>query len=427
MTFLVPDSIQERRLKWGCVVHRESNSTRPTGFPSTGERGELLPRFGLSHLPPIRVGFVLHGLQVAGAEMIVLQVIERLRGRIQPTVFCLDGGRALGDQLKVQDVEIISLDRRPGWDFRVAWRMARHIRQRGIEVLHAHQYSPFFYAGLAKVLAHPLGGLTPTGSPVRLIFTEHGRHFPDHVSWYRRSANRLWLTRLADAVNAVSGFSADSLASRDGFSRSRIEVIENGIDIDRFNCPAQPPPDLDPARRYIVNVARFHPVKDHATLLKAFQKVSKVFSDVDLLLVGDGPLWEELKRWVRELHIENRVHFLGVRQDIPGVLRAGKIFVLTSLSEGAPLTLLEAMAVGLPVVVTAVGGMPEIVRDHIDGFFAPRQDAEAIAKALIDLLDNPADASSMGAAGAQRVREEFTINRTVERYYGLYARLAGRA
>jgi glycosyltransferase involved in cell wall biosynthesis len=232
---------------------------------------------------------------------------------------------------------------------------------------------------------------------------------------------------LADAVNAVSSFSAASLAEQDGFSRSRIEVIENGIDVDRFSSNADRPRDLDPARRYVANVARFHPVKDHATLLKAFQQVANAIADVDLLLVGDGPLRGELEQLVRTLHLEDRGRFLGNRRDIPGILRASKIFILTSVSEAAPLTLLEAMAVGLPVVVTAVGGMPEIVRDRIDGLLAPRQDVSAIAAAMIHLLDDPAAASAMGASGARRIRDSYTIERTVKRYYALYSRLAGRA
>jgi len=374
----------------------------------------------MSRSPPIRVGFILHGLQVAGAEMLVLEIIQRLGQSIRPTIFCLDQVGPLADQLKSQDrdIEIVPLDRRPGLDFRVSWRMAGHIRRRGIEVLHAHQYSPFFYAALAKLLA---------GGSARLLFTEHGRHFPDHVSFFRRAANRLLLDCLADAVNAVSSFSAASLAEQDGFSRRRIEVIENGIDVDRFSSNAERPPDLSPARRYVVNVARFHPVKDHATLLHAFQTVASAFADVDLVLAGDGPLRTEMEQLVRTLHLEGRVRLLGNRCDIPGILRASKIFILTSVSEAAPLTLLEAMAVGLPVVVTAVGGMPEIVRDRIDGLLAPRQDVSAIAAALIQLLDDPAAASAMGAAGARRIRDCFTIERTVERYYRLYSGLARRA
>jgi glycosyltransferase involved in cell wall biosynthesis len=370
----------------------------------------------LTPSPPIRVGFVLHGLQVAGAEVLVTQIIQRLRKRIQPTIFCLDSAGALSDQLT--DVEIISLERRPGWDFRVAWRMVGHIRRLGIEVLHAHQYSPFFYAALAKVL---------TRGSVRLVFTEHGRHFPDRVSPLRRAGNRLLLQHLANAVNAVSAFSADSLASQDGFCRHQIEVIENGIDVERFHSSAGLPVDLDLSRRYVVHIARFHPIKDQATLLKAFEQVAKIFPDVDLLMVGDGELRNELVRLGKDLGLEERVRFLGIRQDVPSILRVAKVFVLTSQSEGAPLTLLEAMAVGLPVVVTAVGGMPEIVRDGVDGILAQRGDANAIASALIRLLENPGAASAMGAAAAQRIREYYTIDRAVERYYRLYVGLAGRA
>jgi L-malate glycosyltransferase len=366
---------------------------------------------------PIRVGYVLHGLQVAGAEMLVSQIIKRLQGRIQPTIFCLDASGALSEQL-AGEVEVISLNRRPGWDFRVAWRMARHLRRLGIQVLHTHQYSPFFYASVARVLA---------GGSVRLIFTEHGRHYPDHVSLWRRTGNRLILRRLANAVNSVSAFSADSLASQDGFSRAQVEVIENGIDLEEFHSVVEPFSDLDISRRYVVHVARFHPVKDQAILLKAFQPVSKTFPDVDLLMVGDGELRNDLVQLAKAMGLENRVHFLGIRKDVSSILRAAKVFVLTSKSEGAPLTLLEAMAVGLPVVVTAVGGMPEIVRDGIDGLLAARGDANAIASALIRLLENPATASAMGTAGAQRIRERYTIDRTVERYYRLYTRLAGRA
>ena len=381
----------------------------------------------MSPSPPIRVGFVLHGLQVAGAEMLVLQIIERLCGRIRPTVFCLDGVGALGDQLKNLDAEIIPLDRRPGRDFRAAWRMARHIRRLGIEVMHAHQYSPFFYAALARVLSHPLRALTPSGSPVRLIFTEHGRHYPDHVSGRRRTVNRVFLNRLTDTVNAVSRFSADSLAREDGFRSRPIDVIENGVDIAGFASDGNRPTDLDPARRYIVNVARLHPVKDQATLLEAFSRLAPAHPDVDLLLVGDGALRQELEQLSQKIRLGDRIRFLGVRNDVPAILHACDVFVLTSLSEAAPLTLLEAMAAGLPAVVTAVGGMPEIVRDGVEGLLAPRQDVDKIAAALDRLLRDPKMAANMGAAGARRAREFYSIDRTVDRYYALYASLAGRA
>ena len=135
-------------------------------------------------------------------------------------------------------------------------------------------------------------------------------------------------------------------------------------------------------------------------LLHAFAGVAAARADVDLLLVGDGPLRGTLTELVRSLGLDSRVHFLGVRSDVPDILRALDVFALTSLSEAASLTLLEAMAAGVPVVVTAVGGNPELVRHGIDGLHVPRGDAGATALALLQILGDPAAASVMGSSGS---------------------------
>jgi glycosyltransferase involved in cell wall biosynthesis len=371
----------------------------------------------------VRVSFVVHVMQVAGAEMLVAETIRRLHGQILPTVFCLDAVGPLGERLRTEGLaDVVCLGRRPGRDWRVAWRMARELRDRGIEVIHAHQYTPFFYAALARVLA---GGMP------RLILTEHGRHYPDVVSPRRRMLNRLVLDRLAHAVNAVCGFSAASLTRMDGFSAERIEVIENGIDLARYNPAADRPGlrrrlGLDPARRYVANVARCHPVKDQAMLLNAFAQVAGTCPDVDLLIVGDGPLRPDLERLAGRLGLAGRVLFLGVRSDVPDILQAADVFALTSVSEAASLTLLEAMASGLPVVVTAVGGNPEIVREGHEGLLVPRGDAPAAATALLRLLDGPAAAAALGAAGRARVAERYRLDQTIAAYERLYRRLGPR-
>lgn len=366
----------------------------------------------------VRVGFVLHVMQVAGAEVLVAETIRRLREQIEPTVFCLDAVGTIGERLRGEGVEVVCLHRKPGRDWRVGWRLAKEIRKRNIEVLHAHQYTPFFYAALARVLA---GGRT------RVILTEHGRHYPDVVSPKRRAINRLVLDRLADAVNACCGFSADSLSRVDGFAAGRIEVIENGIDLNRYGPAADRAAlrrrlGLAPERRYVANVARFHPVKDQAMLLRAFACVAAVRGDVDLLLVGDGPLRSELEVLTRQLNLVERVLFLGVRSDVPDILRAVDVFALTSVSEAASLTLLEAMASSLPVVVTAVGGNPEIVRHEKEGLLVPRGDSSATAAALLRLLEDPA-AVNMGTAGRMRIEERYQLGRTIEHYLRLYRRL----
>jgi glycosyltransferase involved in cell wall biosynthesis len=368
------------------------------------------------------VGFVLHVMQVAGAEVLVDETIRRLAGKIDPVVFCLDAVGALGEKALARGVPVVCLGRRPGVDWRLAWRLAGELRARRTEVVHAHQYSPFFYAALARALML---------RPPRLILTEHGRHFPDVVSPLRRTVNRLLFDRLADAVNACSAFSGNALARVDGFSGARIEVIDNGIEVERYGAA----PDraalrrslgLDPARRYVITVARFHPIKDHATLLRGFSPVAAARPDVDLLLAGDGKLRGDLEELARSLGVEGRVRFLGVRSDVPALLQAADVFALTSISEAASLTVLEAMASRLPVLVTAVGGNPELVRPDVDGLLVPRGDSAAVTAALLRLLDDPAAAAAMGAAGRARVEERYRLSGTVDNYWRLYQQVSGR-
>ena len=373
-------------------------------------------------MTPIRIGFVLHVMQVAGAEVLVAETIRQLRPHLEPVVLCLDRVGQLGAVMQEEGVPVIDLQRRPGLDLGVVRRLAGEIRRHRLEVVHAHQYTPFFYTALARALVP---------QRIHLLFTEHGRHYPDHVGAKRRWTNRLVLRHLADEITGVCRFSADSLAAKDGFPAARVEVIENGIQFDRYASP----PDraalraslnLDAGRQYVVCIARFHPVKDHQMLLNAFAHVAAARPDADLLLAGDGPLRAELESRVQALGLTHRVQFLGVRGDVPALLGAADVFALTSVSEAASLTLLEAMASGLPVVVTDVGGNPEIVRDGTDGYLVPRGEAAAAGARLLQLLNDPAHARAMGHAGRTRVRERFNLSDTVRHYESKYRAAARR-
>jgi N-acetyl-alpha-D-glucosaminyl L-malate synthase BshA len=370
----------------------------------------------------IKIGFVLHVMQVAGAEVLVAEIIRSLRSELDPLVLCLDGIGELGEQMQREGIRVVALGRREGLDLRVATRLAEEIDNHGIEVLHAHQYTPFFYSALAKIRA---------ARKFHLIFTEHGRHFPDVVSLKRRLINRIFLRHMADKINGVCQFSARALRENDGFIHKDIEIIENGINADRYG----PPEDrtalcnrlgMDPARRYIACIARFHPVKDHQTLIRAFSFVSKEYPDADLLLVGDGPLRSALEQQVVEFGINQRVKFLGVRPDVPDLLRISDIFILTSVSEAASLTLLEAMAAALPVVVTKVGGNPEIVREGVDGFLIHSNDVLATSEAICKILADSNLARRMGASGHSRILAHYSLQNTINRYHELYAAAAAR-
>lgn len=366
----------------------------------------------------LRVAFVVHVMQVAGAEVLVVEIIRRLRGRIDPHVFCLDAAGPLGEVLQEEGVPVMTFNRRPGVDWGLFRRLSREIRSRRIDVVHAHQYTPFFYSSVAARLS---------GRRPRVIFTEHGRHYPDVVSTKRRMANRWLFDGLADDITAVCEFSARALSTNDGFSRGRIQIVPNGIDLDRYvvredKARLRERLGLDAERLYVTIVARFHPVKDHATLLTAFAAIARQRADVDLLLVGDGPLRGALERQALSLGITSRVRMVGVQSNVSEWLQASDVFTLSSVSEAASITLLEAMASGLPAVVTDVGGNPELVRRDQDGLLVPRGDVPALASALRRLLSEPATRRSMGASGMRRVRDEFQMNDTVARYASLFER-----
>jgi L-malate glycosyltransferase len=402
------------------LSHFHPSGARDRAADSTSERPES--ENGGDIKRRIRIGFVLHVMQVAGAEMLVAEIVRRMGGWFEPTIICLDGVGPLGEQLRNEGVDVTNLERRPGRDYRAAWRMAGLIQKRGIELVHAHQYTPFFYAALAKLVMR---------GRFRLILTEHGRHFPDIVSSKRRLANRWLLGPMADAITGVCKFSTDSLVQNDGFSRKKVVVIDNGIVVDRYSPAADCVGEirarlgLDPARRHVGNIARFHPVKDQAMLLRAFARVAAAREDVDLVLVGDGALRDSLTELSGSLGIKDRVRFLGIRSDVPEILRALDVFALTSVSEASSLTLLEAMASGVPVVVTAVGGNPELVRNGIDGLHVPRGDADATAAAVLRILDDPDLAARTGKAARKRVVERYQLDATVSAYIELYRNLCG--
>ncbi|QEG42475.1 glycosyltransferase [Roseimaritima ulvae] len=385
---------------------------------------------------PVRVGFVMHKMQVAGAEVLVKQIIEQLAGEIEATVFCLDGLGELGQQLRDAGTPVIVLDRQPGFDRQVAKRLADEVNSRRIDVLHAHQYTPFFYSALAR-LRHRC--------QTKILFTEHGRHYPDIVSWKRRSANRWLLQRYAEVTTACCDFSTAALRQIEGFPRAI--TLRNGVVLDEL--PPRGDAQTQQALRaklglqadtpYAACVARFHPVKDHATLIRGWRQVHQQLPGAKLLLVGDGPERANIEQLIQQLSplapaagervrergptFASSIKFLGIRNDVADILRAVDVFTLTSVSEAASLTLLEAMASECASVVTDVGGNAEHLREGIDGFLTPRGDAEKLGERLTELLQSPDRCREMGTSARRRVIEAFNLDDVIAAYAQHYKTL----
>jgi glycosyltransferase involved in cell wall biosynthesis len=179
--------------------------------------------------------------------------------------------------------------------------------------------------------------------------------------------------------------------------------------------------ELDPV--YIGTVGNLRPVKNQTLLLQAAQQVCARYSNVRVVIIGDGPLREQLIRTAEELGIHKQVRLLGARSEIPELLNALDIFVLPSLSEGLPMSVLEAMACGLPVVATRVGGITEVVVHGHTGLLVPSQAVQQLAAALETLVQQPAMRVTLGRQGRQRVVEHFSRQRMVRDYQLLYESL----
>lgn len=367
------------------------------------------------------VGHVLHRLDRAGAEVLAGDLAMKLQDRYRFVFLCLDGVGPLGDHLMSLGFDVVELGRKPGLDLSVARRLRSAIKHHDVKLLHAHQYTPFFYAALSRRL----------GSSPPILFTEHGRHYPDERKPKRVLANR-WLIKPNDRVTAVGRFVKQALVDNEGIPEGRIKVIYNGIDPDAF-----PPADAasrSQARRLIgvdddtplvMQVARFHPVKDHETAVRAFARAVRSIPSAVLCLVGDGGEREAIKGLCGELQIREKVRFLGLRGDVSQLVPGADVFLLSSLSEGVSVTLLEAMATGLPIAATDVGGNPEVVEHGATGLLSPRGDHEALAANLVTLLQDPAQCQAFGRAGRGRLLDQFTQDRMHREYTELYGLLLG--
>lgn len=213
--------------------------------------------------------------------------------------------------------------------------------------------------------------------------------------------------------------------------RDQYTYVFNGIDIAKFSNMTQTRQSvrqslgLSPKSIVCITVGRLVPVKGQSDLIDALPDVLAEYPDTHILIVGEGELRDDLLQQTQTLNLEDHVHFLGWRTDIPNLLGASDIFALPSLNEGLGLVLIEAMAQHLPTIATQVGGVPEVVLDGKTGLLVPAQSATKMSEALNDLIANPQKREHMGEAGYQRAVEHFSIQSTVEKTAAIYRNLIG--
>ncbi|MFH1865783.1 MAG: glycosyltransferase [Candidatus Eisenbacteria bacterium] len=237
--------------------------------------------------------------------------------------------------------------------------------------------------------------------------------------------------RVVDAIVVNSAAAANELSGRFRVPESKIRNVGVGTDLERI-ARAEPAEELKRElglgdSRVVGVVAKLSPVKGHRHFLEAAASVSRAYGDVRFLVVGDGPERARLERTAGELGISGKVRFLGVRDDVPAVLKLMDVLVLSSLSEGSPNVVLEGMASGVPIVGTRVGGVPELVEDGVSGLLVDPGDVPAMSNAVLALLTDPDRARAMGEKGRTRATEDYDINRVVVRIEDVFSDLLKRA
>lgn len=363
----------------------------------------------------IRLLQVIPSFGCGGAERMVVNLMTHLDpARFAVAAISLAGpeGSALEQKLAENKLRVAYLGKRAGFDMRMPLRIRNEVRKFRPHVVHSHLCLHYVFPsligcrdllhistvhlpadGLHKMLMRPLGQLAFRQGVI-----------PVAVS--REVA--VWLKHFQAVTNCL--------------------VIPNGIPISEYQHPSvsrqawRKEHGFSDADVLLVCVARLEKQKNHAMLLKAFAHSFQPSGPGHLVLAGDGTCRQELELQVRELRLEHNVHFLGRRSDIPELLGASDVFVLPSQNEGNPLSLMEAMAAGLPVVATAVGGVPELLEDQKSGFLVAPGDWEAMGGAMLRLLENIEMRRTMAAFAVQQAVEIFGATHMAQEYMALYER-----
>jgi sugar transferase (PEP-CTERM/EpsH1 system associated) len=354
----------------------------------------------------LRVAHITLGLEVGGQEKLLLEFARHAdRARFDLLVIALGSRGRLAQLLEELGCTIIAMDEPHGLSPGRLRRLCRLLRQQRPDVVHTHDEAPLVY------------GL-PAAWWARVRARIHTHHHGRLASVSRRQE---FLVRcaapLARRFVCVSHDSA-RYARKLGVPARRVQTLHNGIDLARF--PFHGPQPDGP----VVTVARLSPEKDIQCLLRAARHVADTTPAFRLEIAGDGPCRDELHRLTAELKLMENVRFLGEISDVPALLGRARLFVLPSQTEGVSLTILEAMARGLPVVATRVGGNPEVVADGASGLLVPSGDALALAQAIGNIHGDPETGRRLGLAGRRRAEEHFDVRRMVKRYEALYEELA---
>lgn len=376
---------------------------------------------------PIRICQIASGDLWAGAEVQLAASASYLveRPDVDLTAILMNEG-SLAHELRRLGVPVTVIDESRHTALGVLMTLTRWLRDHPVEVVHTHRYKETVLGAIAARLA---------GVPC-LVRTVHGQS--EALRGWHRGKLRMYevldgiaLRCFADRIIAVSRRLAARL-QESGYETGTVIPIHNGVDLrkvrpTRGRLAVRQELGIEPGHPLIGTVGRLSPVKGHADFLRAARLILQGEPATRFLIVGDGPLRGELATLAEQLQIAQACRFVGARCDVYDLVGAMDVFVLPSLDEGIPMALLEAMALGRPVVATAVGGVPEVVADHTTGVLVPSRDAPALSEACLELVREPAWAETIGARARRLVEEAFSHEQSGRELVNAYRALIGRS
>jgi glycosyltransferase involved in cell wall biosynthesis len=349
---------------------------------------------------PIRVLFVIDELDVGGTEQQILELVTRLDRRVfLPMVCCFRPGR-IAREIEAAGVAVFTLRKRAKVDPGLVARLVRLIRRERIDLVQTYLFTANTWGRLAAILA---------GARV-IVSSERNVDM-----WEERYKQRLgtWLDRWTSRTIANSQAVAEYLVKK-GLPREKIRVIYNGVDGARFDAPVSPDATKAalgiPSDHVVVGLlARLEPQKDPRAFLEAAAIIAPAAPAVSFLVIGGGSLLAELKRAADALGIGPRVVFTGPTREVPALLAACDVSVMSSVKEGMSNTVMESMAAGKPMVATRVGGNAELIEEGETGLLVPPRDPAALARAIQRIVEDPALARAMGRQARERIAERCSV------------------
>jgi glycosyltransferase involved in cell wall biosynthesis len=361
-----------------------------------------------------RVVHIIDRLPPDGAERLLADVLRSRSGDFEYTVLCLVEGGALVPEIEESGVPVVILGRKGRYDFRLLLRLIAWLKEYRPIAVHTHLFTADSWGRLAAFLVHVPG----------IYSTVHS------TNTWKGNVHRLvdrTMARLSTNVIACSEEVEVVLRERDHIPANRLVTIANGVDLRRFASL----PEIDLADEFdfpadattLIVVGRLHPAKGHRDLLPALETLRTEGFDFVLLVVGEGELEGELRQEVRNRGLDASVRFCGFRKDVLALIAAADTMVMPSRWEGLPMALLEAMALGKPVVATSVGGIPNVIQQNQNGFLVAPCDAADMARKLGAIIGDRALRQRIGEQAGKTVRERFSAENVARRYEELYRRI----